>query len=142
MFKKLISFLTYLLLFIVNVNAQVKEFKIIYGQKELIFHNYDTLDAKIFEEDTVSIIPNLFNPINKYSFEGGKLMIKTIGNKAGTKNDTVYYFAKFLPILPNNELLFMKVLKATEITITTNLKTTIANYKEEFKEYTLYFYLK
>ncbi len=142
MFKKLISFLTYLLLFIVNANAQVKEFKIIYGQNELTFHNYDTLDAKIFEEDTVSIIPNLFNSINKYSFEGGKLMIKTIGNKAGTKNDTVYYFAKFLPILPNNELLFMKVLKATEITITTNLKTTIANYKEEFKEYTLYFYLK
>jgi hypothetical protein len=142
MYKTIISLTLFLIFFVINANAQVKEFKIIYGQKELIFHNFDTLDAKIFEVDTIRIIPNLFNPMNKYSFEGGKLMIKTIGNKAGTKNDTVYYFAKFQPILQNNELLFMKVLKATEITIFTILKTIIANYKEEFKEYTLYFYLK
>jgi hypothetical protein len=75
MFKKLIIFISCLLLLTINANAQVKEFKIIYGQKELIFHNFDTLDAKIFEADTISIIPNLFNPMNKYSFEGGQIII-------------------------------------------------------------------
>lgn len=142
MYKTIISLTLFLIFFVINANAQVKEFKIIYGQKELIFHDNDTIDAKIFEADTIRIIPNLFNPMNKYSFEGGQIIVKTIGNKAGTKNDTSYYSTNFETILPKYVKDIFKSRKVTQVGIHTNLKVTIANYKEELKEFIFYFYLK
>ena len=142
MYKPIFSLTLFIIFFNINTNAQVKEFKIIYGQKELIFHDNDTIEAKIFEADTIRIIPNLFNPINKYSFEGGQIIIKTIGNKAETKNDTSYFATNFETILPKYVKDVFKSRKVTQVGIHTNLKVTIANYKEEIKEFNLFFYLK
>ena len=142
MYKPIFPLTLFIIFFNINTNAQVKEFKIIYGQKELIFHNFDTLDAKIFEADTIRIIPNLFNPMNKYSFEGGQIIVKTIGNKSETKNDTSYFATNFETILPKYVKDVFKSRKVTQVGIHTNLKVTIANYKEELKEFIFYFYLK
>lgn len=140
--KKYLFIILILIAFVCDTKAQVREFKLLYGKKELLIHNDDTLDSKIFENDSVSIKPHLENTMNKYSFEGGKIMIKTIGKKVNNSNDTVYYFDSFLPVLSNNIQNILKSRKATEITIFTDLKTIIANYKEVKKEYILFFYLK
>lgn len=142
MYKTIISLALFLIFLNINANAQVKEFKIIYGQKELIFHNLDTLDAKIFEEDTISIIPNLYNPMNKYSFVDMQIILKVVGNKLNTKRDTIYYYDKFQPTLSKNTTYIIKTKFVNEITILTNLKTTIANYKTELSPCVIRFYLK
>jgi len=93
-------FIFFALFYTYNAFAQVSQFKIIYGNKELVFNNGDTLSADIFKYDSVELIPDLQNPMNKYSFEGGRIIIKSLKVKEG-KMDTIYYFDNYEPIINN-----------------------------------------